>query len=189
MLRPATIHDIADIFPLLDMIWEDMAFPFRQLVDASTFQTTMMALMATNRSKYSMQNCYVYTKNDTVVGVLLGYFGHLEMQLDAEFYAYIDQKFPELSIRQYAFNRETTDKEWYIDALVVHAHYRKQGIGRAFFNYLPTLLPVNTTVGLNCDFDNPKAKKLYQSLGFETTQIISFLGHDYYHMQKMIGTE
>ena len=38
-------------------------------------------------------------------------------------------------------------------------------------------------VGLIVDFDNPRAEKLYASLGFVRMEATKFLGHDMWHMQ------
>ncbi|MBF0780700.1 MULTISPECIES: N-acetyltransferase [unclassified Granulicatella] len=187
MLRQAKVTDIYAIYPLINIIWEDMDFPLKRLLPDKIFQDTMLNLMALPHSKFSYTNCWVNEEETHhISGILYSYAGVREAELDEQFFSYIDTHFPELNIRQYADNREAHDDEWYLDSLVVDYHYRGRGIAKMFFKHLP-LVTNATLIGLNCDVHNPKAKLLYEQLGFKTTEMMMFLGHEYYHMQKDIS--
>ena len=56
-----------------------------------------------------------------------------------------------------------------------------QGIATKLFNYLISTYP-DRKWSLSCDYDNPRAKKLYERLGFKWTEDIELYGHQYLHM-------
>lgn len=58
-----------------------------------------------------------------------------------------------------------------LDELYVAAEHRSRHIGRLAIEKLPTLLPGQDVCALllEVDADNPRAKKLYESLGFRET--------------------
>lgn len=184
MIRQATASDIPSIYPLILTIWEDMAFPFLKLASQEDFKSTMLTLMADDRFKWCYHNVIVHTTNEKVDGILYGYEGAKEGAYDEFFYDYIDDKFPKLNIRNYTYPKESHDKEWYLDALVVDSNARGKGIGTTLLKELPKHIQTPHPIGLNCDVTNPRAYKLYQSLGFNTVYEISFLGHTYFHMEK-----
>lgn len=189
MLRQAKPTDINAIYPLIDIIWKDMDFPLKRLLPPEQFQQTMQQLMALPHSKFSYTNCWVHEEtSEHISGILYSYAGSRECELDEQFYTSIDTLFPTLNIRQYADKRETNDNEWYIDAIVVDSSYRGRGIAKTFFQHLP-IIAKHSTIGLNCDVNNHKAYALYEKLHFKTTDTITFLGHNYYHMQKNISLD
>ena len=59
--------------------------------------------------------------------------------------------------------KESKDDEWYID-IATFSEYRGQGIATKLFNYL--ISTPDRKWSLSCDYDNPRAKKLYERLGF-----------------------
>lgn len=183
MITHATQQDIPSIFPLLDIIWQDMDFPLRRLLDSDTFKKTMTDLMALPHSKFSYQHCFVFKKGATVIGVLFGYFGKDESLLDEHFCQFIDERFPHLNIRAYMDYRESLDNEWYLDALIVHPNHQKKGIGSALLQHIDTHI-TTMPIGLNCEHDNVTAQRLYEKIGFQFVTTVSFLGHTYHHLQK-----
>lgn len=184
MITPAQKHDIDEIFQLLDIIWQDMDFPLRRLLDTHTFQNTMIDIMSLPNSKFSYTHCTIFKENDTVMGVLFGYLGKDEPLLDDHFCQFIEDRFPHLHIRQYMDYRETLDDEWYIDALVVHPLYQQKGIGTALLQHIHHAI-IDIPIGLNCEQDNASAQRLYEKNGFQFKTTVQFLGHTYNHLQKL----
>lgn len=184
MITHAQIQDIPAIFPLLDIIWKDMDFPLRRLLDTHTFQSIMLEVMSLSNSKFSYKHCIVFKDNDTVIGVLFGYTGADEPILDEHFCQFIDARFPHLHIRQYMNYRETLDDEWYIDALVVHPLHQQKGIGTALLQHIDKHI-ADKPIGLNCEQDNTLAQRLYEKNGFQFKTTLDFLGHTYNHLQKL----
>jgi ribosomal protein S18 acetylase RimI-like enzyme len=80
---------------------------------------------------------------------------------------------------------ETSAGEFYLDSLAVLPCFRGCGVGRALLSTAcnRAFAAGHMRVGLIVDFDNPRAEKLYSSLGFERVNPTTFLGHDMWHMQ------
>ncbi|MDE6397172.1 MAG: GNAT family N-acetyltransferase, partial [Muribaculaceae bacterium] len=90
------------------------------------------------------------------------------------------------------FNRrgdETEAGEPYIDSLYVAPEYRGKGIASALIAYTieRNASPDNPTVGLLVEFENRRAQRLYESLGFKTVGINNFFPVPMHHMQKTIN--
>lgn len=81
---------------------------------------------------------------------------------------------------------ETAAGECYLDSLCVLPEFRGRGVGRVLLNAFcdKAFAEGHTRVGLIVDFDNPKAEKLYVSLGFERVGSKQFFGHSMWHLQK-----
>lgn len=129
---------------------------------------------------YSWRNTTIAMADGQPVGMLTAYEGahyatmrQITMQLVKE---HLGIEFP-------GMDDEATAGEYYIDSLAVLPPYRGQGIGRAL---LRQAIAHGASLGLNVtlvvDPANPKAQRLYQSLGFRPLGRLFLFGHDY---QKM----
>ena len=184
MIRPATSQDIAAIFNLMLIIWEDMEFEPWAVLEPKCFTEYMMFHMKQSHTKYSYQNVWVFEdEKHEILGILLGYDGQKEPAYDLDLIQTFKQ---EPLLQNMRLNRESRDDEWYLDSIVVSQAARGQGIGKQFFDYLPDIVPNNTVVGLNCDLNNHQAKRLYTRLGFKKIDEVQFSGHTYEHLQKTI---
>ena len=76
--------------------------------------------------------------------------------------------------------------EWYLDTISVDERFRGMGIGSKLLDALPEVAKASgkQALGLNVDFDNPGARKLYASKGFKDVTTMTISGHLYNHMQK-----
>jgi GNAT superfamily N-acetyltransferase len=64
----------------------------------------------------------------------------------------------------------------FVDELFVLPEFRSQGIGRSFFGYLDRVRPFEPVAfGLGVNPGNARARRLYESLGFEALGITTFL--------------
>lgn len=131
-------------------------------------------------SQYSFQNTIIAEVDGSPVGAVVSYDGGRLSEL----------RCPTLSAilaatgKQHEIPDETEVGELYLDSLCVLPEFRGQGIGKRLIQAVKERakeigLPI---VGLLVDFENPKAEKLYSSLGFVRAGIKDFLGHPMYHM-------
>ena len=81
---------------------------------------------------------------------------------------------------------ETDASEYYLDSLGVLPEYRGCGVGAKLILALKEIAyeKYNKPLGLLVDFENPKAERLYKSLGFERVEEKDFLGHKMWHMVR-----
>ena len=186
MIRPAQASDVPALYDLMVIIWQDMEFEPLVTLDSQTFKEAMIQHLLDTKQKYNYQNCWVYQARHTgqIQGLVLGYPGNLESTYDR----LIEQQFGDYpDLGDFVLTRESRDNEWYIDMLVVAPEARGLGIASALIKHLDTIHTPGTVLGLNCDLVNPRAKALYHRLGFEASDKVSFSGHDYHHMQKIVS--
>jgi hypothetical protein len=186
MIRPAQASDVPLLYDLMAIIWQDMEFEPYVTLDDKTFKQAMLEHLIDPKQKYTYQNCWVYESSRTgqIQGLILGYPGDLEPAYDR----LIEQQFGDYQdLGDFVLTRESRDDEWYIDMLVVAPEARRLGIASALIKHLDTIHTPGTVLGLNCDLVNPRAKALYRRLGFEVRDRVTFSGHDYHHMQKIVS--
>ena len=186
MIRPAQASDVPALYDLMVIIWQDMEFEPFVTLDSQTFKQAMIQHLLDTKQKYNYQNCWVYQARHTgqIQGLVLGYPGNLESTYDR----LIEQHFGDhTELGDFVLTRESRDDEWYIDMLVVAPEARGLGIASALIKHLDTIHTPGTVLGLNCDLVNPRAKALYHRLGFEVRDRVTFSGHDYHHMQKIVS--
>lgn len=82
---------------------------------------------------------------------------------------------------------ETEAGEYYLDSIAVLPEFRGRGVARALIDAFcdKAFAEGHNCVGLIVDFDNPKAEKLYTSLGFEHVGTKIFFGHKMWHLQRI----
>lgn len=129
---------------------------------------------------YSWVNTIIAEENGMPVGMLTAYNGanyrrmcEVTMQLVKQ---YLDVEFP-------GMEDEATVGEYYLDSLAVMPDHRGQGIGCSLLKQgIESGWKLGLKVTLAVDPDNPKAQKLYESLGFKTDGKLFIFGHDYIRM-------
>lgn len=84
-------------------------------------------------------------------------------------------------------DQETWPGEWYLEMIAVAENYRGHGIGKKLINEVIKHAKTQgiNSISLNVDFDNKRAKKLYESQGFRDEKVITIAGHQYFHMVKV----
>lgn len=133
-------------------------------------------------SQYSYKNALIAEVGNVAVGAAVGYDGGLLHSLREKTLSVINKYNPNFSINE----DETQKGEYYLDSLGVFPEYRGLGIGKGLLLALQdyAFREHHSCVGLLVDYENPKAEKLYLSLGFERMSTKGFLGHKMWHLQK-----
>lgn len=187
MIRGISQKDTAEITALLWVIFEDMELSLLNKISKNKVLEMVREAMADPTYRYGMNRGLVYELNGEIAGVSFGYPAIDE--------AVIDEPFRKVLIKNgYAENetlfvdKEAFPKEWYLDSIVVHKKYRGLGIGSILLKEMDHLA-INagySTIGLNVDIGNPKAKKLYSSIGYKKVGEIVLSGHHYEHLNKTL---
>ncbi|TQD39748.1 GNAT family N-acetyltransferase [Haloflavibacter putidus] len=135
-------------------------------------------------SLYSYYNTLVAISDKKIVGILIAY--------DAKYHLPLQQKLQLFLKENYAFdgnlNPETKAGEFYLDALSVDPAYRGKKIGSQLIQFAEKIALENkhSHIGLLVDLENPKAKCLYERIGFQAVNKVRLGKHSYEHLQKKL---
>lgn len=185
MIRQAKKSDAPKIAPLLLVIWKDMELPILEVETEEAITIALVEAIQTEDYRYSYRHLHVFEKDGDIAGVLAGYPGKIEPDIDHAWNA-IAKKHGITYDAPIFVDKETFPGEWYLDSIVTNEKYRGHGVGTALLAKLTEIAAKDgeKVVGLNCDKGNPHAKRLYERLGFHVTGEITLSGHNYEHMQK-----
>ncbi|MBC1656432.1 GNAT family N-acetyltransferase [Listeria welshimeri] len=185
MIRQAKKSDAPKIAPLLLVIWKDMELPILEVETEEAIINALVEAIQTEDYRYSYRHLHVFEKDGDIAGVLAGYPGKIEPDIDHAWNA-IAKKHGITYDAPIFVDKETFPGEWYLDSIVTNEKYRGHGVGTALLAKLTEIAAKDgeKVVGLNCDKGNPHAKRLYERLGFHVTGEITLSGHNYEHMQK-----
>lgn len=138
-------------------------------------------LAARTDAQYSYCNALIAEVDGVPAGAIVGYDGGRLYELREPLKALIKER----QGRELDVEDETAPGEFYLDSLAVLPQFRGCGVGRALLNAAAerAFSMGFERVGLIVDFDNPRAEKLYVSLGFRRVNATKFLGLDMWHMQ------
>lgn len=185
MIRQATKNDFPYIFPILNQIFDEMELePIKEMA-ATTFYQLMALGFEDPKFTFSYTHMWVATdEKDHPIGVL-------------DMYSYDDQQQGSHNvIKKYQpkvglpttltifADDEALPHEWYIDSLAVAPKYWGNGIGQALLKIVPEIARKNgyELISLNVDKDNPRAKRLYDYMGFKVISEMKIGDRSYYHM-------
>lgn len=133
-------------------------------------------------SLYSYRNTFLAFLGDKLVGALIAYDGKKHKSWQKQLVNTLAQ--------EYNFNNtltpETQAGHFYLDAISVDPDYRGQKIGSELIKYAESYARDYSFkhLGLLVDLENPKAKRLYERLGFELDHLLQLGEHEYYYLKK-----
>jgi GNAT superfamily N-acetyltransferase len=181
-IRQGTAEDKSDIEQLIMIILRQMELPIiakfgEPLIAELLEQATLHAGF-----RYSYERAVVATVDDEVAGVIFGYTTEEEPRIDDAFQKLLYARTG--STDPLFVDSEIYGDEWYIDAIAVYDKYRGHGIGTKLLKAMPIFAARHgkQVIGLNVDYANPQAEKLYAHIGFTTVTTMVLSGHPYHHM-------
>jgi len=185
MIRGAELKDGPEIAELIMIILKDMELPLVEELGHEEIVRLLIEAYPNPKYRYGYARGIVYEKEGEVAGVAFGYPDQDEAQIDLGFQEVLQANgySPE---KQLFGDPEVFPDEWYLDTLVTAPKYRGYGIGSALLEALPkfALAANKQSIALNVDLANPKAKKLYSSLGYEKVEELIISDHTYEHLKK-----
>lgn len=144
------------------------------------FQALLVRLIQAEQTQYSYLNTIVCRSGNDVAGIAVSYDGGQLHQLRQPF---IDACLEAFGRDHSNIPDETEAGELYLDTLCVDSRYRGHGIGRRLIAAtIEKGRTMNLPVGLLVDDGNPRARKLYESLGFQFKNANSWGGHSQRHL-------
>lgn len=187
MIRLAEKKDLPEIASLILVILKDMELPFLDLVSEEELLTILEEAALEPTYRYSLTRGIVYEKEGKVAGVAFGYTDAEEEVIDLPLTKILMAHGLAEDVKLFK-DPETFPNEWYLDSISVAEEFRGQGIGTELLAALPEIAKKNNRfkIGLAVDKQNPKAKHLYEKVGFKEVGEYQISGHNYDHMQKEI---
>lgn len=148
------------------------------------FHEFMTSLVEADNTQYSYLNTIVAfdTDEDNLAGMLVSYDGAMLHKLRTPFLEGMKSIFN----RDLTLDDETQEGELYLDSLCVKKMYRRLGIATRLLKagIEKTAQMGLPYTGLLVDHGNPKAEKLYASLGFTVANEKSWGSHPMHHMVR-----
>lgn len=187
-IQAATQVDQLAVLELEQTIFDAMDLAVYDELSVAEVQTAwQLATRQSDQSRYHFHRALVAKdETNTVVGVLFGYPDSDEPVLDEAVQTVLADRY---SYHRWLFDTsEVFENEWYVDSLVVRENARGQGIGQALIKAAEARArqEQRAVIGLNVDDRNPKAKTLYERLGFVERGQLKIADHSYTHMQKSL---
>ncbi len=159
----------------------DIVYEFIGTKDIAKAKAFLWDFVEQENNQYSYTNCSVAVIENEIVGTVNIYDGSQLETLRKPIAKYIKTQFG------IDFNpeKETQKGEYYIDTIGVSINHQGKGIGTKLLKYIIQTYVIDNkqTIGLLVDEENPKAEKLYLSLGFEIVGKNTFLGMQMKHLQ------
>lgn len=180
VIRKAKTSDNRQIAELCYLIWRDMELDITKEITKDRIIEAIELSIVNVRYRSFYEHIWVYEKDGVVAGCVIAYPGKEEMDYE--------QQWLKLPLEEDIImlgtplpEKESYDDEIYIETVVTSPKYRGQGIATQLLKYV-IFTHAHEKWGLNCDYDNNKARHLYHKLGFKEDATIHLYGHQYFHM-------
>ncbi|AFL81034.1 acetyltransferase [Aequorivita sublithincola DSM 14238] len=184
-IRPARPEDFKHVAPLIIQAMEDLACSFANTEDPQEAIPLFEHFFQKKANQYSFEHTLVYEEMGKIMGSITFYDGALLPQYRKPFLEYIAEKY---EVTDLVIEDETAPKEVYIDTLSVSPKYQGKGIGKKLLASAINQAKKGNLekIGLLVDYKNPKAKKLYSALGFESVGEKQLGNSVYEHLQLQL---
>lgn len=185
-IRAAKKEDAQTAIPLFMTVYSGFANILAGSMSEQDIVATLIQFFQTERNRLSHQNTLVAEGELGIVGLLLAYHGSQAHDLDHPLIEHMRSvcKNPALTL-----DREAAEDEFYIDTVVVAPTFANQGIGTALMGAVEEWarqLHYNK-LSLNVYLENEGAYRLYQRLGYSTSEEIYIASRRYFHMVKYLS--
>ncbi|WP_019242126.1 MULTISPECIES: GNAT family N-acetyltransferase [Bacillus] len=184
-IRKATKEDRKEAAVLIYDAIHDIAHVLTGEIDKEKVLVQLEEFFCQETNRMSYHNCLVKTVDHQVVGLVIAYHGSDALQLDEPIYRHLQSKQPNV---ESIIDPEADEKDYYLDTLSVNPSFGGKGFGteliKATINY--SLELGYSSVSLNVEENNTKARQLYERLGFEFEKNITINHHTYAYMVKYV---
>lgn len=194
--RKAKTEDFDQVLPLTIMAIEDLAGQFTSSSDPEVIKERMLAAYTSPNTRFSKEYAVIVEAVDDngkreVAGVGFAYPGrHMRNLTQQTIYACqrVGATYEAEDVQRLLNSKEAQWDEFYIDNLAVYETYRGHGLSKKI---LATLESEGKQQGFSkisilADINNPKAKAIYEKMGYVPDNIYDVLEHKYHHMVKVI---
>ncbi|MDN6193883.1 MAG: GNAT family N-acetyltransferase [Alkalibacterium sp.] len=185
MIRDARKEDAEEIVELFKIVLVDMELPIMEIVSWEKLKPVLVEAAKEEKYQISYKNAVVKESEGKIIGFFYGYKGGTASQS----YEPIEALFKKYDLPPFdADGEESFEGEWYLDTLVTKKAYRGKGIGKELLEaaFDKARASGMALIGLDVDQVNPRAKALYERMGFEKMDEVVLSNHNYDHMQRKV---
>ena len=172
MIRKATKNDVKVLIGLQEFI-ESLELEILKECSLSKLQDILKFVFSSEYDRFSYKNCRIYESEGELKGFSFTYHYDEIDKMKEFWFNEVVSKF-DLKKNSIIFDYdEVLEEEYYLDTLYVFSEYRGEGIGNRLVN------SGQPRLSLNVAQSNIRARKLYESFGFNKDCEI-FIGHENY---------
>ncbi|MFG0213206.1 GNAT family N-acetyltransferase [Brevibacillus porteri] len=185
MIRKAEPTDAAFAAPLIYDAIGDIAHTLTGATEAEDAIRMMEEFFAKENNRLSYENAVIAMDGDVPVGLALFYHGSQTEVLDRPFVEHVQR----LTGETITLVKEAKDDEFYLDSVAVDSSCRGKGIGSLLLDAFEkeAIQRGHDRIALLVDEEKPRARKLYESLGYREDGTVIVSGHKLSHMVKDIA--
>ena len=183
IIRQADITDANAIAPLIYDAIGDIA---NNLTGQDTLPEVLASLaqfVTETANRHSYLNTFVAEQNDEVLGIVVLYDGQLGYDLDRLLEAQLAKKKLYITL-----DVEAHMDEYYIDTICVAKKARGLGIGTKLLQFAEQQGKQQgyDKISLNVEFEKQDARRLYERIGYKTTEPWTIINEPFHHMVKSL---
>lgn len=184
MIKQADKNSIENISTLIYSAILDIANTLTGEDEKEKILETLDYYIKMDVCRLSYNNIFTYNIENKIVGILLAYNSNDVEKLDRPMLTHLNKK--GLTIN--SFEKECFKDEFYIDTVSVNIDFQGRGVAKELFSFATKKAKELgfKKLSLLVDFENPKAKALYEKLGFKDNEILKVSGSNFYHMIKKL---
>lgn len=184
-MRNAKPGDVGFAVPLLIEALDHLALELSDTDHHRAAESFFAQLFLGTDTRYSHRYVRIAMLDDMPAAVSLSYPGVLETSLSTPISVLMRERDP---AADYAFQRESADDEFYLDAIAVSPAFRGRGCADRLIEDASGLARAAgfDHIGLLVDIDKPGVKRLYARHGFVVDGERMLAGHRYEHMQRRV---
>ena len=182
IIRPAQPEDAPIIAAALTMALGEETM---KMYCGENYQSVLEELARREDTQYSYRNALVADVDGVPAGAIVGYDGARLYELREPTLRLIEERTGNVFT---SVEDETNSDEFYLDSLGVLPEFRNLGIGGRLLTALrdKAFAEGFARAGLLVDTENPKAERLYLSLGFQRVEARNLFGHRMWHLQAFL---
>lgn len=185
MIRNATQNDREQAAILIYDAIHDIAHALTGEDEQQKVLQQLEVFYCQESNRLSYRNCLIKSADDQAVGIVIAYHGKEAKQLDEPILAHLQTKNPESNP---VIDKEADETDFYIDTVSVNPQFSGRGFGTELLHAAIDLARRlgYSTVSLNVEENNHKARRLYERLGFMYEKEIMINNHVYAYLVKQI---
>lgn len=184
MIRKAEPRDAAFAAPLIYEAIGDIAYTLTGATEADEAISLMAQFFAQQQNRLSYENAVIAMEGDEPMGLALFYHGSQTEAIDRPFVEFVQKRTGVAP----ALVKEARDDEFYLDSIAVRSDKRGRGIGKKLLAAFEqeAIQRRHDRIALLVDEENPRARQLYEALGYRQDGTIRVSGHQFRHMVKSV---
>lgn len=184
MIKKADKKNINNISTLIYDAIHDIANTLTGENEEKKILETLDLYVKMDINRLSYKNIWIYELDNKNIALIIAYNSNDIKKLDSPILEHLKTK----NIFLDSFEKECFKDEFYIDTVSVLKDFQGNGIAKELFIFIEDKAKELgfKKLSLLVDFENPKAKALYEKLGFKDNEILKVSGSNFYHMIKKL---